>query len=218
MKRYSPCHVQPPPPLLSLLLFQFLPFRFNTQKGEDGLSCSTEGSPSHSLQCSNKSRINTEHKADPIGFLPVLIDSPMPRIQTLVQPAEPLKITLQILHSAQKLGHHSFIGGERIQAHHLEPGTLPGHQGGYPSSQPVSSLLVLTDNNGCPFGPVGINKAEGELLFRGLIHKPADSTLDVCKVVSGDLNPWVALAHSCHPNALPSGPGVTQLPNLLGPI
>ena len=131
---------------------------------------------------------------------------------------EPLEILLRIFHRAQKPGHHSFIGGKSIQAHHLEPGALPGHQGGYLSSQSVSSLLVLAYNDGCPFSPVGIIKPRDEPLFWELTHKLADSPLDAYNVLSGDLNSRVALTHNCHPNALQSGPGVTQLPNLLGPL
>jgi hypothetical protein len=82
--------------------FLFLPFWFGTQKGEDGLSYSNEGSATHSLQCSDR-RVNAGHKADPIGFFLALIDCPLAGVKPLVQPMGPLEIPLCILHRAQKL-------------------------------------------------------------------------------------------------------------------
>jgi hypothetical protein len=76
----------------------------------------------------------------------------------------------------------------------------------------------LAYHNGCPFSPVGIDKPGDEPLFREFIHKLADSLLDIYNVLPGDLSSQVALTHNCHPNALPSDPGVTKLPNLLGPL
>jgi hypothetical protein len=102
-----------------------------------------------------------------LGFLFALIDSPKPGVQAMVQPKEPLEIPLRIFHRTGKPGHRTFIGRKSIQAHHLEPGSLSGLQGGYPSSQPVPSLFVLAYHNGCPFSPVGIDNPVGEPFFRG---------------------------------------------------
>jgi len=55
--------------------------------------------------------------------------SPVPSVQTLVQPAKPQQVPLRILRRARKPGHHSLVGGKSIQAHYLEPEALPGHQG-----------------------------------------------------------------------------------------
>lgn len=95
--------------------------------------------------------------------------------------------TLYPPQGAWKPGHHSLLGGESIQAHHPEPGAILGHQGTHPSSKQVTSLLVLANHDGCLFSPVGIDQPGGEPLFRELINKPADSSLDVNKVHFGDL-------------------------------
>jgi hypothetical protein len=39
----------------------------------------------------------------------------------------------------------------------------------------------LAHHNGCPFGPVGIDKPGGEPPFRKPIHEPTDSLLDAYK-------------------------------------
>jgi len=102
MKRYSPCHVQPPhppPPPFPPLPLPLLPFWFNTQRGEDRLSHAAESFSSHPLQHRDGCFVNTEHKADPIVFLLVLIDHPMADVQSLVQPTKPMK-ALCILYRA----------------------------------------------------------------------------------------------------------------------
>jgi len=52
----------------------FLPFWFDTQKGEDGLSYATERSTAHSLQRCDRC-VDAEHKADATVFLFALTDS-----------------------------------------------------------------------------------------------------------------------------------------------
>ena len=222
MKWCSPYHIQPPPPLppllLHLCLFLLLPFWFNTHKGEDRLSHAAEWSPSHPLQRHDWCCVYTEHKADPFGFLLALIDPPMAGVQSLVQPTKPLKIAPRILHRARKPGHHSFVRRESTQAHHLEPRALPSCQGWYFASQPIPGLFVLAYHNGSPSGPVSINELGGEPLFRELIHKPTNCSLDTYKVFLGDLDLRITVAHNSHPDALPSGYGIARLPNWLEPL
>ena len=116
--------------LLLFCLFLFIPFRFSTQKGEDRLSCAAEWSASHPLQQCDGHCVCTEHKADSIGFLLVLLDLPMAGVQLLVQSIKPLKIVLHILQGAWKPGHHCYRLGVHL-CHHLEPRALLVCQGWY---------------------------------------------------------------------------------------
>ena len=88
------------------------------------------------------------------GLLPALKNSPVPSIQTLIQPAELQLVPLCVLHMAWKLGDHSLLGGKSIQAHYLEPAALPGRQDRHPGIQPVLGHFVVADHNNCPFSPV----------------------------------------------------------------
>jgi len=62
-----------------------------------------------------------QHRADPIGFLLVLIDSPAAGIRSLVQSTESLKLGLPVYYRAQKPSHYSFIGRKILQAHYFKP-------------------------------------------------------------------------------------------------
>jgi hypothetical protein len=115
-----------------LLLFLFLPFWFGTQKGEDGPFYSTEGSPTHSLQCSDRCRVNAGHKADPIGFLLALIDCFFGWCQVPGSAYEATGNTALYPPKGPETGHHSFIGEKSIPAHHLVPRALPSYKGWFP--------------------------------------------------------------------------------------
>ena len=72
--------------LLHLCLLLLPPFWFHTQKGEDCVSHAAEWSSSHPLQYHDRCSVCTKLEADPIGFLCVLINSPVDGIQSLIQP------------------------------------------------------------------------------------------------------------------------------------
>jgi len=135
--------------LLLLVFFLLLSFWFNTKKGKVCLSIATERSPPHSLQRHDGQRIDAEHRADPVGFLLVLIDCPLVGIQSLVQPMESLKVVLCILYRAQKPIHHSFIGRKSLQVHRFEPRALPCFKGWY-LTKPIPVLLVLATKMAAP--------------------------------------------------------------------
>ena len=136
----------------------FLPLPLGTQKGECGLPHTTEGSPTQTPQHGDRGCIDAEHQADPFGLLPALIHSLVPSIQTLVQPPKSQQVPLRILRRARKPGHHSLVGGKSVQVHYLEPGSLPGHQGRYPGSQPILGHFIVADHNSRPSSPIGINQ------------------------------------------------------------
>jgi len=148
---------------------------------------STRGYKRCYLTRCDRRRVNAEHQANPNEFRPTLIDPPFTGIQYAIQPTESLKRALLILHRARTPNHHSFVGRERIQAHHLEPRALPSCQGWYYTARPISGLLILKYQNDNPFSPVSINGPWGEILFRELIHKPTNRSLDAYKIFLGDL-------------------------------
>jgi hypothetical protein len=72
----------------------------------------------------------------------------------------------------------------------------------------------LADHNGCSLGPIGIDQLGVNPVFREFIHNSADSPLYVSKVLLGDLNPWIVLAHNHNPDTLLSSLGIAKLPSL----
>jgi hypothetical protein len=54
--------------------------------------------------------------------------------------------------------------------------------------------------------------------LRELIHKQANCLQDIHKVFPGDLTSRVVLTYDCHPSALLSGPGITNMPTLSGSL
>ena len=66
------------------------------------------------LQHHNGQRIKSEHKADPVGFLLVLIDCSVAGIHSLVQSTESLKLGLPVFYRARKPSHYLFIGRKSL--------------------------------------------------------------------------------------------------------
>jgi len=85
------------------------------------------------------------------------------------------------------------------------------------ASQPVPGFLILA-YNGSPFSLKHVDEPGGETLFREFIHKPANSSLNVIKVIFGDLILRIIFTYSGHPDALLSGCSITKLPSSFGSI
>jgi hypothetical protein len=147
------------------------PFWLSAQEGEDSLSHASEGSPFQPLPYGDRSCVNTKHQADPIWIRPAPIDPPLPGVEPPVVYGAAGSNTPCLPRGTETRPPPSWRWGE-----HSGPLPWAWSPPKPPESVPWSPAQLWSLNRG---KPVRVDQPRGEPLFRELIHKPADSPLNV---------------------------------------